>query len=392
MASKVLGRPIPTFTIKIMASHLDETDQAAIVSRHINASPIVVNCGDKEVVETYPQLTRAAEAPVIDTSCTALLMLARAVHEHGYKVALTGEGSDEYLAGYGWFKTEKLFNWLDLVPGLRLSQPVLRGIMRCVLGAPKGAYEYLQRIEKVIGAPTAYQDIYSVVSVGRQLFYSRDMFDRLDGYLPYNELVPDLAKLRRWHPLNRSLYWGARIHLPGHLLSLKGDRVAMNSSVETRYPFLDEDVYDFLANLHPRWKLKGFRDKYLLRKLGERWLPYEIAWRPKYMFRAPRDSFFLGNMPKFVRQLVSEESLRKTGYFDPEAVTYWRRAILKMIPRLPQRSAVELGLVGVVATQMWHHVFIDSTLADIPGGWSRSHLPSANGYPAAGMGKSGALP
>src|SRR5207244_4373113 len=164
-------------------------------------------------------------------------------------------------------------------------------------GAPKGAYEYLQRIEKVIGAPTAYQDIYSVVSVGRQLFYSRDMFDRLDGYLPYNELVPDLAKLRRWHPLNRSLYWGARIHLPGHLLSLKGDRVAMNSSVETRYPFLDEDVFAFLAKIQPSWKLHGFRDKYILRLLGERWLPREIAWRRKGMFRAPFDSFFDQKVP-----------------------------------------------------------------------------------------------
>ena len=74
--------------------------------------------GDEEVLQSYPELIRAAEAPVIDTSCTALLRLARSVHQHGYKVALTGEGSDEWLAGYPWFKIHRLLGMLDVVPGV----------------------------------------------------------------------------------------------------------------------------------------------------------------------------------------------------------------------------------------------------------------------------------
>ncbi|HZZ82366.1 MAG TPA: asparagine synthase (glutamine-hydrolyzing), partial [Gemmataceae bacterium] len=89
MAAKIRGTPIPTFTIQIMDPKLDETSQAAVVSRHIGSTPIVVPVGDAEILETYPELTRAAEAPVIDTSCTALLRLARSVHQHGFKVALT---------------------------------------------------------------------------------------------------------------------------------------------------------------------------------------------------------------------------------------------------------------------------------------------------------------
>ncbi len=77
--------------------------------------------------------------------------------------------------------------------------------------------------------------------------------------------------MRRWHPLNRGLYLGARIHLPGLLLNAKGDRIAMHSSVEARYPFLDEEVFALLAGIDPRWKLRGlFGDKYLLRLLAER--------------------------------------------------------------------------------------------------------------------------
>src|SRR5262249_51884423 len=134
-------------------------------------------------------------------------------------------------------------------------------------------------------------------------------------------------RLRRWHPLNRELAISARAHLVGLLLNAKGDRVAMNSSVETRYPFLDESVFTFLAKIPPKYKLRGlFHDKYILRQVAERWLPKQIAQRRKAMFRAPFDSFPPDVAPPFVEQLLSPESLRKTGYFDAEAVLRWRQA------------------------------------------------------------------
>jgi asparagine synthetase B (glutamine-hydrolysing) len=83
LASRVLGRPIPTFTIQIKDPALDETTEAAIVSRHVGAAPIVVGCGAEEVLDNYPRLIHAAESPVIDTSCTALLLLAEEVHAQG---------------------------------------------------------------------------------------------------------------------------------------------------------------------------------------------------------------------------------------------------------------------------------------------------------------------
>src|SRR5262249_22938692 len=156
--------------------------------------------------------------------------------------------------------------------------------LRWVIGAPPAARKYQERIDAAIGPPSAFQDIWSVMNSCRSRFYSAAMFEQLGDYLPYVDLAPDRTRLAKWHPLNRGLYWGARIHLSGLLLASKGDRVAMNSSVETRYPFLDDDVVSFLAGLDPGWKLRGFRDKYLLRRLGERWLPREIAWRPKGMF------------------------------------------------------------------------------------------------------------
>jgi asparagine synthase (glutamine-hydrolysing) len=365
LARQVRGRSIPTFTIQIKDPELDESNEAALVARHVGAEPVVVGCGHEEVLKTYPRLVRAAEGPVIDTACAALLLLAEKVHENGYKVAVTGEGSDEWLAGYPWYKVHRLLGWLDVIPGLRLGRLGRRLFARRTAG-PRFSWRYAERAREAMGGRNAWLEIYGLMSLAKFRFFSDQMLEFVDGHVATADLEPDLDRMRHWHPLNRSLYWGARIQLAGLLLNAKGDRVAMHSSVETRYPFLDEEVYDFLARLHPRWKLRGFQDKYILRLLAERWLPPEIAWRRKAMFRAPFDSFHAEHAPPFVDQLLSQESLRKTGYFDPAAVAHWRQAFRKLRHGSAQRSAMEMGLVGVISTQLWYHTFIHNSLADLP--------------------------
>jgi asparagine synthase (glutamine-hydrolysing) len=370
IAARVRGEPVPAFTVQIRTPGLDESVPAAAVARHLGTAPIVVPVADADVLATYPELIRAAEAPVIDTSSAANVLLAKEVQRRGYKVALTGEGSDEWLAGYSWYKIHRLFELCDAIPGLRLGHP-LRRVIYAVVGAPASAREHMRRVRASLDHHAAFHDFYSVLAVARGRFLAVDTLGALRDYNSYLELEPDLERMRRWHPLNRSLYWAGRIHLAGHLLSLKGDRVAMNSAVETRYPFLDDDVFALLARLHPRWKLRGFRDKYLLRRVAERYLPRQIAWRRKVMFRARLDSFFTGPVPRFVQQLISDESLRKTGWFDGEQVRIWARRLERgALPR-PQRSIVELGMVAVLTSQLWYHVFIDGTLADLPSGWQR---------------------
>jgi asparagine synthase (glutamine-hydrolysing) len=366
LACHVRGEPIPTFTIRIEDPKLDETAAAMSVAQAAGCKPVIVNCGPAEVLNTYPRLVRAAEGPVIDTSCAALLLLAQEVHQHGYKVALTGEGSDEWLAGYPWYKIHRLLGFFDLLPGLRLSPLVRRAYLK-LTGAPRFPWSATHRIREAAGGDNAWLEIYGFMGLSRPRFYSSAVREALRDYTAFADLGLDRERMRRWHPLNRGLYMSGRVHLAGLLLNAKGDRVAMHSSVETRYPFLDEDVFDFLAPLHPRWKLRGFGDKYLLRLLAGRWLPRPVAWRHKAMFRAPFDSFHGAHVPPFFDQLLSEVSLRKTGYFDAAAVHRWRAASREMRPGSSRRTALEMGLVAVISTQLWHHLFIDSTLADLPG-------------------------
>jgi asparagine synthase (glutamine-hydrolysing) len=317
------------------------------------------------VLRIYPELIRAAEGPVIDTACSALLLLAKEVHAHHYKVAITGEGSDEWMAGYPWFKVHRLSKVLNAVPGLPLGKLARRLYLR-LTGAPRFDWSAANRNNALLGGNGAWMDIYGIMSLNRLRFFSPDLLEKLADHSPYADLQANADRMRRWHPLNRGLYLGGRVMLPGLLLNAKGDRVAMNSSVETRYPFLDEEVFDFLARIHPRWKFRGLQDKYILRLVAERWLPRQIAWRRKAMFRAPLDSFHADPPPRFVDELLSPESLQKTGFFDPAAVEHFRSHFRKMWQGSPHRATLEMGLVGVIATQLWYHTFIDGSLADLP--------------------------
>jgi asparagine synthase (glutamine-hydrolysing) len=366
MACHVKGPAINTYTIRVDDPELDELSAANLAARHIGTkSPLVQEFRAPDALKTYPRLIQAAEAPVIDTSCAALLQLAQLVHACGQKVVLTGEGADEWLIGYPWYKAAKVLEFLDVVPGLRLSNLARRAYLR-LNRVPQFPREVRPRTEQSIGGPNAWIDAYGILALSKLRFYAPPMRKVLEQTNPWSELQLNVERARRWHPLNRGVWIASRVNLAGHLLQAKGDRVAMHSSVEVRYPFLDEDVFAFLARLHPRWKLRGFRDKHLLRLLAERWLPPTIFRRGKVIFRAPLDSFHIDPEPAFVGQLLSEESLRRTGYFDVAAVRHWRRAFRQMRAGSLPRLSVEMGLAAVVATQLWHHLFIDGTLADLP--------------------------
>lgn len=379
-ASKVRGSPVPSFTIQIPGKGLDEKDDALVTARHLGSQPTILRCDSKVITDAYPRLISAADCPVIDTSCAALWCLANEVHNQGYKVALTGEGSDEAFAGYVWFKMRNLTYWLDFA-GSQSSDSFSRFIRK--RAAPGTKLDDLRRIDATVGGAHAQMLLYHLVSQSRDRYFSADLKDRLGDKNAYEDLSLDLERMRRWSPLNQSLYFGYKVMLAGLLMNHKGDRIAMANSVETRYPFLDDDVIAFASRLHPRWKLRGLtRDKYLLRQAAARMLPKEVAFRPKGMFRAPMAETFLNDPPPFVQQLISEEALRKTGYFDVKAV---RRdiALFGKGKAAKLGTFASMGLNGVLATQLWHHLYLDGSLCDLPNHEPKPHVERPNKTQAA---------
>ena len=111
---------MPSFTIGLDRAGPDERSHAAESAGALGSKLVTVTMNRRDIVAAYPELIRAAEGPVMDSSAACLMRLARAVHSNGYKVVLTGEGADEALAGYAWFKTEKIRNMLSVGPVLSL--------------------------------------------------------------------------------------------------------------------------------------------------------------------------------------------------------------------------------------------------------------------------------
>jgi asparagine synthase (glutamine-hydrolysing) len=364
MASKILGRPIPTFSVAVQNKALNEQKAFMEVADYVGTKPDILDWDDSDVQSFYPELIRTTECPVVDTACAAMQHLSRKVRASGFKVSLSGEGADESLAGYRWFRIQKVVGALDFT-GLDFSS-AMRRVALFLSGQPQFSSKQMKAGLKTLSGANAWQNFFGLMGLSRQRFYNDDMKQRFGETSPYESLILNQDRMKRWHPMHRSLYLGFKTLLPGMLLSCKADRVGMSNSVEGRYPFLDEEVVTFLAKLHPRWKLRGFREKYLERCVAERYLPKEIAWRKKFMFTAPLDSFHVHGpkVPKWIDEVLSPESLKASALFDPKAVAEWREKVSTL--RGFKRSGVEMGLVAVVATQLWYHSFISGNLTDLP--------------------------
>jgi len=364
MAAKAQGHTPPTLTFRIEHPTRDESAGAEVLSQHLGHETRVVDLTGSDLVQTFPALVRAAESPVIDVSAAALFRLAEAAHDAGHKAVITGEGADEWQAGYPWFRIYKRVRWADFLPGARIDRLGFWVYAKCNF-SPRFALSTVRRAEAACGGPNAWLLAYHLMSTTQHKFFSPSLRERLVGYVPYDDLDLPRERMRRWHPLSRSLHLGARVHLAGLHLHARGDRSAMHASVQPRYPFLDDALVAFLANLDPRYKMRGLTDKYLQRRLCDRWLPEELVAGRKRLLHSPLEAFHHAPVPDFVEQLLSDESLRAAGYFDPEAVRHWRARLPGMRHGFA-RLFVEMGLVGVISTQLWHHQHIDPSLADLP--------------------------
>jgi asparagine synthase (glutamine-hydrolysing) len=363
LCSREKGQAVPSFTIGLDRAGTDERSQAAEAAGILGSPLTTVTMNRADIVAAFPELVVAADGPVLDTSCACLMQLAASVHDQGYKVVLAGEGADEALAGYVWYKTQKVRNWT--IDHLGAFLPHL--VRKTLLGSVGGDSARRPPVLGIRGDRPAQQHVYELFAQTRPTLYSAAMWDRLGEHDAYDDLDLPNDRFPRWHSLNRSLYVGYKVMLAGLLLHSKGDRIAMHSSVETRYPFLDEDVIAFCAGLAPEYKLQGFTEKWLLRQVAARTLPRQIARRPKTMFRASLAATFLGShRPAWVDELLSPESLRRTGYFDAAAVARERAAQMRWPRITPRRIVFDLGLTNVVSTQLWHHLYFGGGLCELP--------------------------
>jgi asparagine synthase (glutamine-hydrolysing) len=146
--------------------------------------------------------------------------------------------------------------------------------------------------------------------------------------------------------------------MAGYLLCSQGDRMLMTNSIEGRFPFLDHRVIEFANKLHPKYKMRGLNEKYILKKAMKEALPPGIVSRYKQPYRAPNIPSFFGDMTRnYVEDLLSDTKINNYGYFDAKKVA-------TLINKIKKGRAIgnkdNMALVGILSTQAWHHLFIEN--------------------------------
>jgi asparagine synthase (glutamine-hydrolysing) len=190
-----------------------------------------------------------------------------------------------------------------------------------------------------------------------KLLFSAETQAGLHGYDAMGELEQTLpSAYQTWSQFSQGEYLEAKYLLPGYILSSQGDRMAMAHSVEGRYPFLDYRVVEFASKLAPNLKMKVLDQKHLLKRAFDGLIPVSILRRPKQPYRSPDGKSFFGPAaPEYVQDLLSPNSLRRTGIFDAQAVV---TLVNKFKASRASSVRDNMALVGVLSTELLVHQFI----------------------------------
>lgn len=352
---------IDTFSIAFTDSAYDESEAQRRMARHLDTNHQVVKASHEDIGRVFPDVIWHCETALLRTAPAPMFLLSRLVNRSGYKVVLTGEGADEFLAGYDIFKEAGIRAFWSRRPDSKIRPQLLQRIYPDLANLARLGPTYLASFfEDRLGDTGAHDYSHAIRWRNTRRaarFFSAEFSSQIDTRLhPILEAISIPSDFDRWSVLGRAQYLEVTTFLSSYLLSSQGDRVAMAHSVEGRFPFLDYRLVEFCNRLPATSKLRGLRDKRLLRKLGRELLPDEIWNRPKKPYRAPiHRSFFNGQTAPYVRELLCETSLRETGFFNPAAVG---KLVAKIEHGMPIGETDDMALAGIISTQLLHHLFI----------------------------------
>ena len=348
--------PMRTFSVTFDDPEFDERAHQQAMVDYLGSEHTTVRCHRGDIGNIFARLVLHTESPILRTGPAPLLILSELVRSSGYKVVLTGEGADEVFGGYDIFKEARIRRFWARQPESEGRAALLGKLYPYLKHSPVGNRAYSQSffgqgLQDVNNPFYAHAPRWATT---RRLwnFFSKDMRGSLNGWDPLADLSAQLpAEFSSWNGLGRDQYIEVQTLMSGYLLSSQGDRVAMASSVEGRFPFLDHRVIEFANRLPANYKLRGLREKAVLRQALVGLLPESVLRRVKQPYRSPdSESFFCGGRPlAFVAYLLSQQRIRESGYFEAGAVE-------KLMRKCAEGKAIGFGdnmaFVGILSTML----------------------------------------
>ena len=326
--SHLSQQTLRTYSVAFEDTEYDESDAQRNVVDHLGLRNSTLGVGAAEISKAFPDVVYHAETPLFRSAPAPMYLLAQRVHQDGVKVVMTGEGADEILLGYDIFREtmvrrfwarnpaskfrgllfQRLYGYLPQYRNRRYLNLLLE-FYRPSLNPPDDKHYAMavrwhggKALEACLGKDMS------------ELSATYDPVEELEQWLPQHYCrADDVEKAQMIETLTL---------MGNYLLSSQGDRMAMAHGVETRYPYLDKDFVKFSAGLPRKMKLRGLRDKFVLREAYRGKLPNSILNRPKFAYQAPeKKAFFQDSQPlDYVADTLSSRRIKEEGIFDPKFV------------------------------------------------------------------------
>ncbi len=300
--SKPYKEDINAFTIAYQFSE-NEVQNASLMAEKIKISHHIKNVTDDEVLNQLKENIQHFEEPY--SSLEVLMNAAEYAKDLGFKVVLSGNGADELFAGYShslklnkWKSTRK-FNFI-------------RHFIFTNDSFSKKVKNYFSQDSML--------DFFRQSQVGMKPFeaksiFKKDIFDKIQSDLQDKKL----SESKDYQGL---FEYDMKYSLSSHHV-FRDDLSAMKYGVEFRYPYLSNNLIDYVSSLPEYIRYDGIQNKPLLRKVAGKYVPEEILKMPKRGFSFPL-SHFIKNEPR-VRDFIVENlsRLKKRNFFNSKIIDYW---------------------------------------------------------------------
>ena len=354
--------PIKTFSVGFNERGANEFEYARMVARAFNTDHHEVIVSPAQFFEIMPKLIWHEDEPLGHLASVPLYFVSELASRH-VKVTLTGEGSDELMAGYyRYWKT--VYN---LALGARYNvwiPAALRRLARKGIERLPDNSSLRRRLSQTFLAlapdiESLYLENFAVFSRSQQLqMLTPEARDRAGELDPYAAARTYLNQSDAETTLNQLLYADTKTYL--HELLMKQDQMSMAASLESRVPFLDHRLVEFTARLPERMKLRRLTTKYILRQSMKGVLPEPILTRRKMGFPTPVGVWFRGAYRSVIEDYALSRRSLERGIFDPNFV----RALVAEHQSGARDHAQRLW--SLVNFEMWLRQFIDGETVGVP--------------------------
>ncbi len=351
--SGMVDGPIKTFSVAFAEREANELRYARIVSERYRTDHHEIVVTPEQFWDALPTLIWHEDEPIAHPSSVALNFVSRLAGEH-VKVVLTGEGSDETLAGYNRYRVTVANMqlgglWEKVMPsGVRRALSDAIGDAGSAGVRGKLARTFLARPANL---DAMYFDNFAVFAPNRlSALLSpavREAVSGVDAYAAYHDAI---ARTDAPTMLGKLLYADTKTYL--HELLMKQDQMSMAASIESRVPFLDHPLAEFAARMPERMKLRGLTTKWVLRQAMKDRLPEEILSRKKMGFPVPVGSWFRGSWRHLLDEFVVSERALSRGLFTPDVV---RRFVAGHVAGENHTER----LWALLTLEIWQRIFLD---------------------------------